>query len=113
MSLPARVTTLTVAFLAVVALAVFVVVHFFLAGQPAVDFTSGVTANTGANVNVGGLIASTLNLTDERVTKGLLYLRNSFIVTPVFTNNPAVITQPDQQLAPSSSTPTANSGGPT
>ena len=52
MSLPARVATLTVAFLAVVALAVFVVVHYFLAGPPTVDYTSGVTPDTGANVNV-------------------------------------------------------------
>jgi len=51
-SLPARVATLTVAFLAVVAVAVFVVVHYFLGGPPSVDFTSGVTADTGANVNV-------------------------------------------------------------
>src|SRR5215472_7638821 len=35
-----------------VAVAVFVVVHYFLGGPPSVDFTSGVTAETGANVNV-------------------------------------------------------------
>jgi hypothetical protein len=51
-SLPARVTTLVVAFLAVVALAIFVVVHYFLGGPPAVDFAAGVTADTGASVNV-------------------------------------------------------------
>ena len=52
MSLPARVATLLVAFLAFAALAVFVVVHYFLAGPQTVDFTSGVSPNTGANVNV-------------------------------------------------------------
>jgi hypothetical protein len=51
-SLPARVATLLVAFLAVVALAVFVVVHYFLGSPQTVDFTSGVTPDTGANVNV-------------------------------------------------------------
>jgi hypothetical protein len=51
-SLPARVVTLTVAFLAVAALAAFIVVHYFLAGAPAVDFTAGVTPNTGGQVNV-------------------------------------------------------------
>ena len=52
MSLPARVATLLVAFLAVAALAVFVVVHYFLASSQTVDFTAGVTPDTGANVNV-------------------------------------------------------------
>ena len=52
MSLPARVATLTVAFLAVVALAVFVVVHYFLGGPPTVDFSAGVTADAGATVHV-------------------------------------------------------------
>jgi hypothetical protein len=51
-SLPARIATLTVAFLAVAALAVFVVVHYFLAGPQTVDFTAGVSPDTGANVNV-------------------------------------------------------------
>jgi hypothetical protein len=51
-SLPARVATLVVAFLAFVALAVFVVVHYFLGGPQTVDFTAGVTPNTGASVNV-------------------------------------------------------------
>jgi hypothetical protein len=51
-SLPARVATLLVAFLAVAALAVFVVVHYFLASPQTVDFTSGVTPDTGASVNV-------------------------------------------------------------
>jgi hypothetical protein len=51
-SLPARVATLVVAFLAVAALAVFVVVHYFLGSPQTVDFTAGVTPDTGANVNV-------------------------------------------------------------
>lgn len=52
MSLPARVGTLVVAFLAVVALGVFIVVHFFLGGPTTVDFTANVTPNSGAVVNV-------------------------------------------------------------
>jgi hypothetical protein len=53
-SLPARVATLIVAFLAVLAVCIFVVVHYFLASSgPAVeDFTAHVTADTGAPVNV-------------------------------------------------------------
>jgi hypothetical protein len=51
-SLPARIVTLLVAFLAVVAVAVFVVVHFFLGGPPTVDYSAGVTADTGATVHV-------------------------------------------------------------
>jgi hypothetical protein len=51
-SLPARAGTLIVAFLAVVAIGVFVVIKFFLAGPPVVDYTAGVTADTGATVNV-------------------------------------------------------------
>ena len=41
MSLPVRVGTLLVAFLAVVGGAIFVVIHFFLAGPPVIDFTAG------------------------------------------------------------------------
>ena len=52
MSLPARVVTLLVAFLAVVAGAAFLVVHYFLASPPTVDFAAGVTPNTGAAVHV-------------------------------------------------------------
>ena len=52
MSLPARVVTLVLAFLAVAAVAVFVVVHYFLGGPPTVDYTSDVTADTGATVHV-------------------------------------------------------------
>jgi hypothetical protein len=51
-SLPARVGTLVVAFLAVVALGVFIVVHFFLGGPQTVDFTANVTPDTGAVINV-------------------------------------------------------------
>jgi len=51
-SLPARVVTLVLAFLAVAAVAVFVIVHYFLGGPPTVDFTSDVTADTGATVHV-------------------------------------------------------------
>ena len=52
MSLPARVATLVVAFLAVVAGAIFVVIHFLLAGPPTVDYSAGVTPNQGHVVNV-------------------------------------------------------------
>jgi hypothetical protein len=51
-SLPARVGTLIVAFLAVVALGFFVVAHYFLGGPPTVAFGTSVTADTGATVNV-------------------------------------------------------------
>ena len=52
MALPARIVTLLVAFLAVVALAFFVVIHYFLGGPQTVDFSAGVTADTGATVHV-------------------------------------------------------------
>ena len=52
MSVPARVVTLIVAFLAVVAGGAFIVVHYLLGGPPVEDFTTGVTANSGATVNV-------------------------------------------------------------
>ena len=54
MSLPVRVATLIVGFLAVAALAGFVVVHYFLAssGPPVEDFTAHVTPDTGASVSV-------------------------------------------------------------
>jgi hypothetical protein len=51
-SLPARVTTLIVAFVAVVAGVWFVVAHFLLAGPPTEDFTAGVTPNTGQTIHV-------------------------------------------------------------
>jgi hypothetical protein len=51
-ALPARIVTLIVAFLAVLALAIFVVMHYFLGGPPTVAFGSGVTADTGATVHV-------------------------------------------------------------
>lgn len=52
MSLPARVVTLLVAFLAVAAGAAFIVVHYFLGTPPTVEFGAGVTADTGATVHV-------------------------------------------------------------
>ncbi len=52
MSLPARVVTLLVAFLAVAAVAAFVVVHYFLFSPQLVDFASGVTPDTGATVHI-------------------------------------------------------------
>ena len=52
MSLPARVVTLLVAFLAVAAGVAFLVVHYFLASPNTVAFGSGVTPNSGATVNV-------------------------------------------------------------
>jgi hypothetical protein len=51
-SLPARIVTLLVAFLAVAAGVAFLVVHYFLSPPPTVDYTAGVTADTGATVNV-------------------------------------------------------------
>jgi hypothetical protein len=51
-SLPARVVTLLVAFLAVVAGAAFIVIHYFLASPPTVDYSAGVSADTGATVHV-------------------------------------------------------------
>jgi hypothetical protein len=51
-SLPARVGTLVVAFLAVVAGVAFIVIHYFLGGPPTVDYAANVTADTGATVNV-------------------------------------------------------------
>jgi hypothetical protein len=51
-SLPARIVTLLVAFLAVAAGVAFLVVHYLLGTPPTVDYTAGVTADTGATVNV-------------------------------------------------------------
>ena len=45
MSVPVRVGTLLVAFLAVVGGAIFVVIHFFLAGPPVIDFTTGASGS--------------------------------------------------------------------
>ena len=42
MSVPARVVTLLLAFLAVVAGASFLVIHYLLGGPPVEDFTAGV-----------------------------------------------------------------------
>lgn len=52
MSLPVRVGTLLVAFLAVVGGAIFVVIHFFLAGPVVVDYTAGVTPGPGRQVSI-------------------------------------------------------------
>ena len=52
MSLPARVVTLLVAFLAVAAGAAFLVVHYFLATPSTVDYAAGVSADSGATVHV-------------------------------------------------------------
>ena len=52
MSLPARIVTLLVAFLAVAAGVAFLVVHYLLASPPTVDFTAGVQPNTGATIHV-------------------------------------------------------------
>jgi hypothetical protein len=51
-SLPARIVTLLVAFLAVAAGVAFLVVHYLLASPPTVDYTAGVTPNTGATIHV-------------------------------------------------------------
>jgi hypothetical protein len=51
MSLPVRVGTLLVAFLAVVGGAIFVVIHFFLAGPPVIDFTTG-ASGSGQQVSI-------------------------------------------------------------
>jgi len=51
-SLPARIVTLLVAFLAVAAGVAFLVVHYFLASPQTVDYSAGVTPNTGATVHV-------------------------------------------------------------
>ena len=51
MSLPVRVGTLLVAFLAVVGAAVFVVIHYFLAGPPVIDLTTG-ASGAGQQVSI-------------------------------------------------------------
>jgi hypothetical protein len=52
MSLPVRVGTLLVAFLAVVGGAIFVVIHFFLAGPPVIDYTAGVAPGSGQQIHI-------------------------------------------------------------
>ncbi len=52
MSLPARIGTLVVAFLAVAAGVAFLVVHYLLGGPPTVDYSAGITPNTGAVVHI-------------------------------------------------------------
>jgi hypothetical protein len=51
-SLPVRVATLIVAFIAVVVVGAFVVLHYLLGGPAVEDYASGVTPNTGATVHV-------------------------------------------------------------
>jgi len=50
---------------------------------------NGILFGSGANVNVAGLIASTSNITDKRITAGLL--SDTQITDPVFTNNATVL----------------------
>jgi hypothetical protein len=52
MSLPVRVGTLIVAFLAVVGGVIFVVIHYLLAGPPTVTFGAGVTPDQGRPVSI-------------------------------------------------------------
>ncbi len=52
MSVPARAVTLLVAFLAVVAGAFFVVIHYLLGGPPVEDFTVGHSAGQPVNVTI-------------------------------------------------------------
>ena len=52
MSLAARVGTLIVAFLAVVAIVVFVVAHIFLSTPTTIDYSANITPDTGATVHV-------------------------------------------------------------
>ena len=58
-------------------------------GQVYLINPNGILFGSGAQVDVGGLIASTLNVSDQRVTKGLLY--DTTVTNPVFTNNPAYV----------------------
>jgi hypothetical protein len=51
-SLPVRIATLLVAFLAVVGGAVFILIHYLLGGPPVENFTAGVRPDTGAQVSV-------------------------------------------------------------
>jgi hypothetical protein len=51
MSLPVRVATLLVAFLAVLGGVIFVVIHYFLAGPAVIDFTAG-ASGPGKQVNI-------------------------------------------------------------
>src|ERR1700728_4741475 len=52
MTLRVRIATLSAAFVVVVALAVFIVIHFLLGGPPVENFTAGVTPDSGATVHV-------------------------------------------------------------
>ena len=48
MSVPARVLTLVIAFVAVVAGSAFLVIHYLLAAPPTENFAAGVTPDSGA-----------------------------------------------------------------
>ena len=50
---------------------------------------NGILFGSGAQVDVGGLIASTLNIRNSRITAGLLSDTN--LGDPAFTNNPAIV----------------------
>jgi hypothetical protein len=65
MSLPVRVGTLLVAFLAVVGGVIFVVIHYLLGGPQTVDYSAGVTPNTGQTVNVTMQEAAQTTVTDR------------------------------------------------
>jgi hypothetical protein len=52
MSLRARVATLLLATAAVVALGIFIVVHFLLGGPPVENYAAGIVPNTGQTVHV-------------------------------------------------------------
>jgi hypothetical protein len=62
MSLPVRVATLLVALAAVVAVAIFIVIHYLLAGPPVEDFTSTATAG---QVNVTMQTDAQTTVTDK------------------------------------------------
>jgi filamentous hemagglutinin family protein len=66
---------------------------------------NGILFGSGANVNVAGLIASTSNISDQRITAGLLY--DPFVYHPVFTNDPTALgaSYADSPVAGPNSTP--------
>src|SRR5262249_53199042 len=53
---------------------------------------NGILFGSGAVVDVGALIASTLNISDERITRGLLFLNN--LAAPVFQADPNLPADP-------------------
>jgi filamentous hemagglutinin len=58
-------------------------------GQVYLINPNGILFGSGANVDVAGLVASTSNLSDARITSGLLY--EPLVTDPVFTNDPAAL----------------------